>query len=185
MPSPIAHSATGIALGQLFPERAPSSRWRRLVRLASLLVLANVADLDFIFQLVFDRRIHHTFSHSLVFTLTIAGLVGLIFAVLGRDGSRAFLLTAVLYGSHVLLDMLGGGPGVQLLWPFSAAYVIAPIQIFPPVHYSRGVLDASHLTFIAFESVYSALLLIVFRSPLFQQAKPNPAAQHGGPPKSA
>ena len=161
MPSLIAHSAAGLMVGWLHP--AGSSRRRlagRAGNLALVLLLANVPDLDFVLQIALGGRIHHTFSHSIVFGLVFSAVLAALWVMI-RHGSfgLTFSLIGMVYGSHVLLDMLGGGPGVQLLWPFSVDYVRIPWEVFPPVHYTRGLLDPSHATFIVFELVFSAAVL--------------------------
>lgn len=152
----------GIAVAWLHPGSPPwTHRLAGALRMLGLAVLlANLPDLDFILELLLQRRVHHTFSHSFVFALTFSALLAGVWALIRRERfALSFSLTGLIYGSHILLDMLGGGPGVQLLWPFTFAYIRFPLEVFPPVHYSRGLLDPSHGTFVLFELVFTAAIL--------------------------
>lgn len=159
MPSLIAHSATGVALAEVLPAADRLGGRTRRVLFATALAMAP--DLDFVPQILTGERYHHGFSHSLLFTLGVALLAALV-AGWSRPGSgRAMgLLTLLIYGSHLLLDALSlGGPGIEVLWPVSDAPWKFPVTFFPPVHYTRGLLDPSHLVFLGFESVYAVLVL--------------------------
>ncbi|MEX2030599.1 MAG: metal-dependent hydrolase [Anaerolineales bacterium] len=163
MPSPLAHTVTGVALAYLHPDTPRNPIAARLFwQIVGIMALSNLADLDFLIQLVASRRIHHTFTHSLVFTLAVCTLIAFLIKWIarGRFGT-AFSISFLTYGSHVLLDMIGGGAGVLLWWPFSYEAVRAPLQIFPNVNHSEGLIDASHLTFLAFESVYAGAVAIL------------------------
>ncbi len=159
MPSLIAHTATGVALVEVLPgtERLGGRARRALIAAA----LTMAPDLDFVPQLLTGRRYHHGFSHSLLFTLGVALLAALVAGWLRPGSGRAIgLLTLLLYGSHLVLDALSvGGPGIEVLWPFWDEPWKLPITFFPPVHYSRGLLDPSHLIFLGFESAYAGLVL--------------------------
>lgn len=160
MPSPLAHTVTGAALAYLHPAapRNPfASRW--IWPTLGVLALSILPDLDFFLQIAASRRIHHTFTHSLVFTLAICALIALLIRWMGWGSvGTSFSISLLAYGSHILLDMLGGGPGVTFWWPFSHDAVRFPVQIFPDVNYSQGLIDASHLTFLAFESFYAIIV---------------------------
>lgn len=164
MPSTIAHSTTGLAVsafrGEFHGKRWPGRTW--IAQLLLTLFIANAPDMDFIPQLITGTRFHHGFSHSIVFTVTFSAVFALLFsAIKGVDWGTSFISTTLIYGSHLLLDYLSsGGTGIAVLWPFTNQSFHAPVTIFPPVHYTRGLLDPSHLTFIAFELGYSLLLML-------------------------
>jgi inner membrane protein len=152
----------GIAVAWLHPVSPPwPHRLAGALRMLGLAVLlANLPDLDFILEILLHRRVHHTFSHSIVFAVVFSALLAGVWALIRRERfGLSFSLTGLIYGSHILLDMLGGGPGVQLLWPFTFGYVRFPWEVFPPVHYSRSLLDPSHWTFVLFELVFTAAIL--------------------------
>lgn len=188
MPSPIAHSVSGYAIARLaiFQSSAPASpaakgkpfqRWLMTppALLYSVLV-ANLPDLDFVPQLVTGIRFHRGPSHSLLAALLVSGL--LAWAVQYYQNHRAhalsqsrqssygalFVFTLGLYASHLLLDLLTySGSGLPLLWPLSPHQFSSPWPIFPAVHHSRGLWDASHWVFISAELIYAAGLLLGLR----------------------
>ncbi len=161
MPSPIAHSVTGIVAANYW-DRASKTTLGVLAtpaRLGLLILLANLPDLDFAGDLLLGQRVHHTFTHSIAFALGFSLILAVVLFGLGFSFRWAFGLIMSVYASHIALDMLGGGPGVQLFWPWSAEYVRSSIQFFPSVHHSRGLVDFSHLVFVGFELAYAGLLI--------------------------
>lgn len=171
MPSPIAHSVTGYALAYLpFKVRNFRSQCWSMTPLAVVysIVVANLPDLDFVPQLLTGLRFHRGPSHSLVSALFVSSLLAWViyrYRPNRRSGHRPsyralFILTLGLYGSHLLLDLLTQGrSGLPLFWPLSNQTFQLPFPIFPAVHHSRGLWDASHLIFISAELLYSACLL--------------------------
>lgn len=163
MPSPLAHTVTGAALAYLHPA-APRNPFAsgRIWPILAVLALSILPDMDFLLQVAASRRIHHTFTHSLVFALAFCALIALLIKWIGWGSVRtSFSISLLAYGSHVLLDMLGGGAGVTFWWPFSHDAVRFPMQLFPDVNYSQGLIDASHLTFLAFESFYAIIVTVL------------------------
>lgn len=165
MPSPIAHSITGFVIYQFFyryKKIVPVTKKEALYALFFML-LAVLADLDFIPQLLTGEKYHRGFSHSIFFTVCMGAVLAIISKMLSiKDSKSVFFLVVAVYGSHLLLDFFSeGGAGIQLLWPFSKEYYASPMALFPGVHHSRGVLDISHFVFIGFELCYSALIMII------------------------
>ncbi|MCP4629990.1 MAG: metal-dependent hydrolase [bacterium] len=101
-------------------------------------------------------------THSITFTLLFAVIAGLIGNLsMKQIFKRLFFLTLIVYSSHLLLDFFTeGGKGIQLLWPFTDSFFQSPISVFPGAHYSKGLFDLSHLTFVTFELLYSTALLV-------------------------
>lgn len=166
MPSPIAHSVTGYVIAQLFPQGHKANREgnRALFWPFYGVFIALAADLDFIPQLITGDRYHHTFTHSIAFTLGFSLVVWLIGYLLANQFPIRFLiLTLILYGSHLLLDYFTqGGPGIQLLWPFTDEHFKSSMAIFPETHHSSPLFQhPGHILFITFELSYAALLLSV------------------------
>lgn len=164
MPSPIAHSVSGFAMAWLFPLDKNATRLskRGLAQLFYGLFIAAAPDLDFIPQLLTGQRYHHGFSHSLIFALGFTLVVWAIgYMAMRGESARLFLLTLMLYGSHLLMDYFtAGGPGIQLLWPFTFVSFKSAIAIFPETHHSKALFQhPGHLVFIAFELGYAALVL--------------------------
>jgi inner membrane protein len=131
MASIFGHIAAASALGYAcFPKE---------VRPATLLVagfLAFAPDLDvlaFHFGVPYGSQWgHRGWTRSLVFTVILGAITGLIFNALQKKNSRGsnfriilwFVLSAV---SHPLLDMLtNGGRGCALWWPFDTARIFFP-----------------------------------------------------------
>lgn len=157
MPSPIAHSAAGYLLGQLLPWERPQPGWG--LRIAYPVLIANVADLDLIPQLLLAEPYHRTLTHGLLFTVVFSAIAAAVACRIWRRSYRELLgLTLAVYGSHLVLDILTEGRGIQLLSPFVNQFIRSPIFIFPGVHYSRGLWDLSHLLPFSFELGLSALL---------------------------
>lgn len=123
MPLFVAHGLAGACVAAALHPRTPGAR-PLLARARPLLagaLLANAADLDFLFVFALHSRAwHRGFSHSVVFAACV-GLVLLVF--LGRRRAREAFAYASAYASHALLDYATTkhGGGVELLWPFSGA----------------------------------------------------------------
>ncbi len=78
----------------------------------------------------------------------LAGLVSLIASALRWPVKRIFVVTVLVYLSHLLGDYLGvdrSEPyGAPFLWPISSEYYLSPVQIFHPIeHGDRGAGNAS------------------------------------------
>ena len=146
MPSPIAHSLIGLALGlgRFLP------RYRRWDELSAQLralwrpilfcvLLANAPDLDYFFG-IFRGNVnyyHQTVTHTLVWV----GVTALTIWAYGRfrDRQASWLslgLLLALLGSHLLTDWLtvDHSPpiGFMLAWPFSDHFYHAAFAFFPP-----------------------------------------------------
>ena len=164
MPSPIAHSVSGYALSRLFPSDRAAVLWpqKAIPKTLFAIFVALAADLDFVPQFITGHRYHHGLTHSVTFALAFSvALWGLFYLLTDLATGRFFLLILSLYSSHLILDLFTqGGPGIQLLWPFSFDYFHAPITIFPETHHSQPLFQhPGHLVFVAFELGYTLLLL--------------------------
>ncbi|MFA5043187.1 MAG: metal-dependent hydrolase [Kiritimatiellia bacterium] len=146
MPSPIAHSLIGLALGlarflpryRRWDELAGRFRavWRPLL---FCVFLANAPDLDYFFGILRGNAnyYHQTVTHTLVWI----GVTALAIWIYGRLRTRRTgywplgLLLALL-GSHLLADWLtvDRSPpiGLMLAWPFSERFHHAACAFFPP-----------------------------------------------------
>ena len=161
MPSPIAHSITGYAIFKLFRIKCPPLlRLNRSVLVWSI-IAANVADVDFIPQLLSDANIHRGVTHSITLTLGVSLIAFLLSYRTGKHrATQIFALTSAIYGSHLLLDFFtAGGRGMQLLWPLTPMFFQSPIPLFPAVHHSEGLLYWGHLFFMGYELIYALLLM--------------------------
>jgi len=139
MPSPVGHSLAGLC-GYIVARNDVALRDRRWFFIGAI-ALANLADLDFLPGLIMGNlpAYHHQATHSLL----AAGLVGLAIGDLVRrwrlKGLSWGLWGAGVYLTHIILDLLVNDPvppfGVQLLWPLSSQYYIAPITPFARFDY--------------------------------------------------
>jgi inner membrane protein len=162
MPSPIAHSATGYVLAKLLPTKQFKfhchKKWERIVY---PIFVATAADFDFIPQLITGETFHRGLTHSLIFCLGFSAIAGAIASYFWQlSYKKMFLLTLILYGSHLFLDLFSPGRGMQLLLPFTDNFFKSPIAIFPRVHHSDGLWNSRHLFPIVFESIYSVFLIL-------------------------
>ena len=160
MPSPIAHSVTGLVVYKLLHDKQ-AVIWKKPSYVMVLcMFIAVLPDLDFIPQLLTGRKYHHTFTHSVTFAMLFALAAAIIARLLNKQIFRIALFALTLYGSHLALDFFTeGGRGIQLFWPFSEKLFISPATFFPGTHHSEGSFSRVHLFFIFFELLYSLLLL--------------------------
>jgi inner membrane protein len=152
MASPVAHSLAGCWTFLLFAERTKirlRSEWRRYAGTLCLLVsVANLADLDFIPELLFHRDYHRGFSHSLVAAVLASLALPWLWKITGAFWS-SFFIYFTAYGSHLLIDFFTGmrlgwnhsSFGIPLLWPMSTPDVASPlVLVFGVTHGSMAAL---------------------------------------------
>ncbi|MCX6560622.1 MAG: metal-dependent hydrolase [Candidatus Aminicenantes bacterium] len=116
--SPIAHLGIGLLGWQVF------DRKKTLGTLGMFFLAANLADIDFLFYMVFGPKpifIHQYYTHNVPFILAGCGLLAFL---LPRGRSRWGLLLTGL--SHLLLDIIVIDTlkpiGMRLFFPFSDTY---------------------------------------------------------------
>ena len=134
MAFPPAHLLVGAGVAEVVRSAAPPlPRWRAWTAAAALAV---VPDLDIVLGIALGRgaAYHGTFTHSIVATLAVGLLAGLLW------GRRWALLAASGYGSHLLVDLLDdrGETNVLLGWPFTDERRVAIGRVFPPVPFDVG-----------------------------------------------
>ena len=129
MASPIAHSFAGLWTFLLLAQRMKArlgNQWHNgLRRLCLLVLVANLADLDFVPELLSGKDFHRGFSHSLLAAIIAA----FVFAGLWRI-AKSFWASAgiyfIAYASHLLIDFFSGvelgwnhtASGIPLFWPW-------------------------------------------------------------------
>ena len=164
MPTPLGHSLIGLAVMGAAPSIALDNSARGRAWLAAYCVaMACVADLDFIWWngngFTISGLFHHGITHSLGFALIVAAIAWAVARLRGRtDHAWLAVLTAALYSSHVLVDLLNedtyplNGMGLPALWPLTGTYFIFPI--LPGVNrnqlFSWGNVEAAMLEIIFF-----------------------------------
>ncbi len=168
MPTSIAHALGGFAA----VEGSPLARgWSRARVFLFCALVANLPDLDFVPGLLVGDagRFHRHGSHSLLAAL----LVSLACALWLRwrsgasrgDAVRFAALAALVYGSHLLLDMLVTSPtetsGVPLFWPIEPARYYAIIRLPRPLAALLDLdFDKSQPFFRSLLSVHGVLVFL-------------------------
>ncbi|MBI5197046.1 MAG: metal-dependent hydrolase [Nitrospirae bacterium] len=134
----MGHSLMGVSIYLLFPsqnKRGPAiSGWSLL----GAVFLADLPDLDFLLGfLEGDPHLYHgKGTHSLIFAVATALLIGLLFRHDG-DFRGLFFRSSLLIASHDVMDILSArklgpykGEGVALFYPFSEEMVASPFSVF-------------------------------------------------------
>jgi membrane-bound metal-dependent hydrolase YbcI (DUF457 family) len=139
MPTPVAHSLAGLAIGFVSQRRKRPDRNLVILAIAS----ACLADFDFAISFMTGVNYHHYFTHSLGFTVLFSLAVYAAARVAGRaQPGFDTLVLGVSYLSHVLLDLVSedtAAPyGLELLWPFSDRFFVSPVLLFDDIW--RGTL---------------------------------------------
>ena len=169
MPTPIGHALAGVATAwaaDLFPG---DRRWRTASASASwylragngltiaCLALAVVPDVDLVY-LAINAEGHRTITHSVGAVVFVGLLAAAIAMKARRRVARVALMCAAAYATHLLLDWLGADNtpprGLQLLWPFSRAFYISDLDLFPPTvrhHILTAPIIRVNLRAIAYE----------------------------------
>jgi inner membrane protein len=145
----------------------PGRRWLLLASVA----IANLPDIDILPGLLLGdpRAFHRQGSHSLIAALAVGGLVALLVRHWQLNRIRWGIWAAVLYTSHIILDMLVADPspprGIQLLWPFSETYFSFPISLFGRFDYFDPNLGMVR-SILSLQNVFTVLREIIVMSPL-------------------
>ena len=161
MPTPLAHTGFALAVALGIP-RSGLNTGLVARQVGALVVLANLADVDFAPGLVTGNAVafHHGFTHSFLF----AGLAAFAVArVFGLAPWRAFACAA----SHPVLDWLTGEPGadvarygVALFWPWPARFM-SDAHVFGVYHIDRLGLLGGVLNLGALEPLSRELVFVV------------------------
>lgn len=80
---------------------------------------AILPDADLLINWIFDATIHRTFTHSIIFILITFGAIFLLAKLFKQKNKAKSLALAMALGicMHLILDLVFGAPGIQLLWP--------------------------------------------------------------------
>ena len=131
----IGHVLIGAAASKAY-RTGQKTRWSPVAAAMLWSGLSLLPDVDVIgFPLgvrYADEWGHRGATHSLVFALGVAAVVGLVARAMRAPAWRTALIAAVVVASHSLLDtMTDGGLGCALLWPFSNERFFAPWRPIP------------------------------------------------------
>lgn len=187
MPSPLAHASLALLATPALTgaDGRPRARTKRLALWTLVLVFLLLPDADIAVGALTSGdpfAAHGTWSHSFV----LAPLAGVAFALIVRTlsnatFSRATLVGALCYASHVALDAITHGRGVAMLWPIIPERIPLPFELFSGVRHSEPGNFAAHARTLAEESVFvlvvSALAFGIARlrrTPSAPAAEPTP-----------
>src|SRR6266446_2203153 len=115
-----------------------------LPQLVLLVLLANLADVDFLIGLGTEANanaLHHGFTHSLAAAVFVALAVNCVWRIAGSFWRSAILCFSA-YSSHLLIDLCTGAKlgwnatasGIPLFWPSSKTYSSPFILFFGVRH---------------------------------------------------
>lgn len=147
MPTPVAHALAGTAV--YLAASGAGRRRKDLMLFAAAVVAACFADLDFGLNFLTGENYHHYFTHSIAFASLFT--IGVYFfsrlrkrvaPARGAPARDAWIL-GLAYLTHIFLDMFSKDTsppyGLELGWPFSDAFTIAPFTVFDDIW--RGSLE--------------------------------------------
>lgn len=172
--SPVAHTFAGfwtfLLLTSRLKVRLVTACRQFLPQLILLILLANLADVDFLFG------IHRGFTHSLAVAVFVALAVSCLWRIAGTFW-RSATLYFLAYGSHLVIDLFTGaklgwnasGSGVPLFWPWKREFSSPLILIVGVKHkdfpalFSRENLQSSSYELLIFGVVTAALMVLWLR----------------------
>ena len=141
MPSPVAHSLIGLAVGRTVQPRRPEPAFAWV---AFMLFTANAPDLDFLAGLASHgvNDLHRGPSHTLTAALVYGAAAAWLLQWVGWRGWRTFATAASIYASHVLLDACTGtshqSAGVRLFWPLTDRLFASPWLVFQGIRHGES-----------------------------------------------
>ena len=149
-------------------------QWRRYMgQLCLLVFVANLADFDFLPELLFHKDYHRGFSHSLLAAVLASSVLTWIWKI-ATSFWPSFAIYFAAYGSHLAIDFFTGmqlgwnhsGSGIPLFWPCPGNDLSSPlILIYGVDHgsisaiFSLANLRAICYDLLFFGSITTALLL--------------------------
>jgi len=182
--SPVAHSLAGFWTFLLLTLRSKmrliAACRRYLPQLLLLVLIANFADIDFLFGL------HRSFTHSLAAAVFVALAVSCVWRIAGTFWRSAGLYF-LAYGSHLVIDLFTGaklgwnatGSGIPLFWPWKREFSSPLILIVGVKHkdlpalFSIENLQSSSYELLTFGAITVVLLILWIRHQKRDTAFPN------------
>jgi inner membrane protein len=159
----LGHVAVGMAAARFYRGRQPG-RWTLFGSMVVWSALSLLPDLDVI-GFRFGIRYgapwgHRGATHSLVFAIGLALLVGGLAPLLRLNAVKTAAVAAVVLASHGLLDTLtDGGLGCALLWPLNHQRYFAPWNPIPVAPIGRRFFTQHGLAIALTELVLFAPLV--------------------------
>jgi len=169
--SPVAHSLAGFWAFLLLTFRSKmhliAACRRYLPQLILLVLLANLADFDFLFGL------HRGFTHSLATAVFVGLAVSCVWRTAGTFW-RSATLYFLAYGSHLVIDLFTGAKlgwnasdsGIPLFWPWKREFSSPLILIVGVKHedfpalFSMENLQSSSYELLIFGVITAALMVL-------------------------
>ncbi len=176
--SPVAHSFAGfwtfMLLTARLKVRLATACGQYLPQLVLLVVLANLADVDFLFGLgtgANANALHHGFTHSLAAAVFVALAVSCVWRIAASFWRSAILYFSA-YSSHLLIDLCTGtklgwnatASGIPLFWPWAKEFrsplvlVVGVSHKDLPALFSMGNVRSSFYELLTFGAITAALL---------------------------
>lgn len=168
MATPVGHMIAGMAVSLKRPGLIPPLRWKAVL---GVFILANLPDIDFLFGAVVGdpNRYHHLWTHSFVFAVLVALVIGIITQLRRKNGLKTGLWAAAILGTHLALDYISKDTripfGMPLFWPFSDQQYLSPVIVLSDVHKSSGN-GAFLASLFCWHNVMTILIEVVVLSPL-------------------
>lgn len=164
MCSPVGHSLFGLIGYYIFNTKYNILRYWKLAFF--YIFFANLPDIDFLpvvwGNLEMANCWHHTYTHTLGFSILSALLVYLVCVGLKRkDGLKISVIVFILVFLHIIVDYFTVDSrypyGVMLWWPISSRYFIAACPIFMPL--KKATMD-SFISWFNLSTILSEIMKI-------------------------
>ena len=183
MASPVAHSFAGfwtfLLLTARLKGRLATACGQYLPQLVLLVLLANLADVDFLIGLGTEANanaLHHGFTHSLAAAVFVALAVSCVWRIAGSFWRSAILCFSA-YSSHLLIDLCSGAKlgwnvtasGIPLFWPWAKEFrsplvlVVGVTHKDLPALFSMKNVWSSFYELLTFGAITVALLALRVR----------------------
>jgi membrane-bound metal-dependent hydrolase YbcI (DUF457 family) len=181
--SPVAHSFAGfwtfLLLTARLKGRLATACGQYLPQLVLLVLLANLADVDFLIGLGTEANanaLHHGFTHSLAAAVFVALAVSCVWRIAGSFWRSAILCFSA-YSSHLLIDLCSGAKlgwnvtasGIPLFWPWAKEFrsplvlVVGVTHKDLPALFSMKNVWSSFYELLTFGAITVALLALRVR----------------------
>ena len=176
MASIIGHGFAGIITKQIIKTKLTYKKERLLLWIS--IFLAILPDFDIIIYILFKPSgmlPHRGFSHGLPFILITSIFFTLLsaqyFGILKR---KLFLIYFLPLFSHSTLDyLMGAGPPIAFLAPFSNITFLSPVSFIPWAYYSESAKGLLQILFYPPAILGYCLELMIFVPVVLILKKPN------------
>ena len=179
----IGHIAVGMAAARAYHHGQQPHPWKvaaSMVLWSGLSLLPDLDVLGFGFGIQYaDPWGHRGATHSLLFTVGLGLVLGMLAPSGGRTRLRTAAFAAAVLVSHPLLDTLtDGGLGCALLWPFESTRYFAPWNPIPV-----APIGARFFTMAGVRVAVPELLLFspFIAYALWRRGDPSRPSQHSDP----